>query len=45
MGKMITSYFVVRKNKDESTRRDNSSNFILENGKLKIDHTSGGKVI
>ena len=38
---MITSHFTVRKNKGESTRRDNLSNFILERGKLKMGHTSG----
>ena len=31
---MITSHFAVRKGKGESTRRGNSSDFILEGGKL-----------
>ena len=40
---MITSHFIVRKSKGESTRRDNSSCLILEGGELKRSHTSRGE--
>ena len=36
---MITSHFAVRKNKGESTCRDNSLDFILEGDELKNGHT------
>ena len=41
---MITSHFAVRKGKSKSTCRGNWSDFILEGGKLKRDHTSWVKV-
>ena len=45
MSKMIISYFAIRKSKSESTRRGNSSSFILEGGELKMSHTSGGESV
>ena len=42
---MITSHFAVRKSKGESTRRDNSSDFILEGDELKRSHTLRGESV